>query len=255
MSSLALQNQFPLTKLTGSKFPVKASVLHRNLEVASNFSTWMKRQIERYEFVKNVDFEIRQPKSCSSGSKSGTSKSDYYLTLNMSKELAMVEETEIGRRVRKYFLECERQLLTTSLSEEVDYRDKRGKMVTNEYGTKYVPEVPMEEKTMIIVAEAAEELGLEEGKHFIVNLSESEKLTGMFYYNVRRVLGIERKNAQIALCLQGKLHVRELKSKYFEPQISLTLQRSYQYQERLVPQLPQHSQPHDSFAQKSVRGQ
>ncbi|MGE9658029.1 antA/AntB antirepressor family protein [Snodgrassella alvi] len=34
---------------------------------------------------------------------------EYHLTLDMAKELAMVEKTEVGRQVRKYFIQCERE--------------------------------------------------------------------------------------------------------------------------------------------------
>ena len=38
------------------------------------------------------------------------SRVDYYLTLDMTKELAMVERNEKGKQARQYFIECERRL-------------------------------------------------------------------------------------------------------------------------------------------------
>jgi phage anti-repressor protein len=165
MSSLALQNQFPLAKLNGSKFPVKASVLHRNLEVDMRLREWLPLRIEEYGFVKNTDFEIRHKKVCGQPLKFQRLVSNVYLTLNTAKELAMVEKSEVGRRVRKYFLKCEKQLLSPKPA---------GKMITDEYGTKYKPKVLPEDKKVKVVATAAEILGIEHRDHFAKDLTWEE---------------------------------------------------------------------------------
>lgn len=102
---------------TQAELLCNARDLHKALQVGRDFSTWIKGRIVEYGFVDGVDF-IRSPKLASDLSNSsngnnskrgGQNKIEYYLNLDMAKELAMVEKTEIGRQVRKYFIQCERE--------------------------------------------------------------------------------------------------------------------------------------------------
>lgn len=54
------------------------------------FSDWIKQRIEQYGF----------------GNKS---TKEYYITIDMAKELCMVENNEIGKRLRRYFIETEKR--------------------------------------------------------------------------------------------------------------------------------------------------
>lgn len=93
---------------------VNARELHKFLKVQRDFSTWIKGRIQEYEFIKNVDYIVVQNLT---SPKRGTSKSrqrvliDYYLSLDMAKELSMVEKTDKGREVRRYFIKCEKVLM------------------------------------------------------------------------------------------------------------------------------------------------
>lgn len=81
---------------------VNARDLHAFLEVGRDFSTWIKDRIEEYGFAEEEDFSPVLGKSTG-----GRPAYDYLLTLDMAKELAMVERTAKGREVRQYFIECE----------------------------------------------------------------------------------------------------------------------------------------------------
>ena len=87
---------------------VNARELHSFVESKQDFSTWIKNRIEKYEFVENQDF-IKLHKKMEL-SKTGQVAIDYYITLDMAKELAMIENNEQGRKVRRYFIECEKKL-------------------------------------------------------------------------------------------------------------------------------------------------
>ena len=89
---------------------VSARELHSFLESKQDFSTWIKNRIEKYEFVENQDFiKLRKKMELS---KTGQVAIEYYVSVGMAKELAMVENNEKGKQARKYFIECEKQLLS-----------------------------------------------------------------------------------------------------------------------------------------------
>lgn len=78
--------------------------LHQFLNVGRDFSTWVKDRIEQYGFVDGEDFSPVLGKS--TGGRPGM---EYHLTLDTAKELAMVENNEQGRQVRRYFIAMERE--------------------------------------------------------------------------------------------------------------------------------------------------
>ena len=95
---------------------VNARDLHAHLGIKTVFANWILRRIEDFGFIKNEDFIIIDPLS-KNGKQSttrvsgwfGESKIDYHLTLDMAKELCMVERSEIGRKARRYFIEIEKE--------------------------------------------------------------------------------------------------------------------------------------------------
>lgn len=91
---------------------VDARLLHQYLEVGRDFSNWIKGRIDEYGFAKDEDFLVLDsPNSANQKLHGGDRRSkDYLLTLDMAKELAMVERTPRGRQMRRYFIECEQQL-------------------------------------------------------------------------------------------------------------------------------------------------
>lgn len=107
---------------------VNARELHAFLAVGRDFSNWMKDRIAEYGFVDGVDFTIVE--TLSSPNLASTNEShlyrrnaakarpqrmkEYALSLNMAKELAMVERNDEGRRARRYFIDCETMLIAVA---------------------------------------------------------------------------------------------------------------------------------------------
>jgi phage anti-repressor protein len=86
---------------------VNARNLHAFLGVGAMFATWIKDRITKYEFAEGVDYLVTVSKT---GIRSNVTTTDYFLTLDMAKEIAMVERNDAGKRARAYFIECERKL-------------------------------------------------------------------------------------------------------------------------------------------------
>ncbi|HGW3824829.1 phage anti-repressor protein [Acinetobacter baumannii] len=88
------------------QFAVDARSLHLFLESKRKFSDWIKSRLIKYGFIENEDF-ILASQNCEA-KHGGHNKSDYYLTLDVAKELSMVENNDKGREARRYFIRCEK---------------------------------------------------------------------------------------------------------------------------------------------------
>ena len=105
----------PDTPINNKPIPtVSARELHRFMEVQTLFKDWIARRIEDFEYEKDRDFiVISGCSNLSDGEFNPNPPKEYYITLDMAKELAMVERNPMGRLARKYFIRCERMVLET----------------------------------------------------------------------------------------------------------------------------------------------
>lgn len=86
---------------------VNARELHSILKNKRKFTDWMKQRIEQYEFVENSDF-ISFSQNCEKPI-GGRPSTEYYITVDMAKQLSMVENNDVGKQMRKYFIEIEKR--------------------------------------------------------------------------------------------------------------------------------------------------
>jgi phage anti-repressor protein len=89
---------------------VDGRTLYTFLEVGKRFASWIVERIEEYKFIENQDFILISQNREIKGRGGDRRSIEYHVTLDMAKELAMVERNEKGREVRRYFIECERRL-------------------------------------------------------------------------------------------------------------------------------------------------
>lgn len=81
---------------------VSGRELHEGLEVKTPYDKWFPRMCE-YGFTEDIDFSTFLSKS--TGGRPGT---DHQLTIDMAKELCMLQRSDKGKEYRQYFIECEK---------------------------------------------------------------------------------------------------------------------------------------------------
>lgn len=84
---------------------IDARALHGWLGPKQRFNDWVRERLSQYAFEEGADFY------CFSSKTGGRPRTDYFLTINMAKELAMVERTPIGQMTRRYFIKMEEAAL------------------------------------------------------------------------------------------------------------------------------------------------
>ena len=92
----------PLTENDGVS-AVMGRDLHQFLEVGRDYTNWFKQMIG-YGFVEGQDFTPDLAKSFG-----GRPRQDHVVSLDMAKEISMIQRTDKGKQARQYFIECERK--------------------------------------------------------------------------------------------------------------------------------------------------
>lgn len=83
--------------------------LHRFLESKQKFTDWIIGRIEKYDFKENQDFILLHKFMKQTDGRGGHNKKDYFITIDMGKELSMVENNAKGREARQYFIEVDKK--------------------------------------------------------------------------------------------------------------------------------------------------
>lgn len=84
---------------------VSGRQLHEALGVKTKYADWFNRMID-YGFTENQDFLLL--KNEQQTGRGGHNKVDHIIKLDMAKEIAMIQRTNKGKEVRKYFIQVEK---------------------------------------------------------------------------------------------------------------------------------------------------
>lgn len=84
------------------KQTVSARELHKQLNIESNFTTWFKRMVE-YGFEEEKDFFPKMEESTG-----GRPQTNYDISVDMAKQICMIQRTPEGKQVRQYLIDLEK---------------------------------------------------------------------------------------------------------------------------------------------------
>lgn len=86
---------------------VSGRELHKGLEIQTPYKQWIDRMID-YGFEVNTDYIIMSEKVHTQKSVRAYEQENHIMTLDMGKEIAMIQRSDAGKNIRKYFIEIEK---------------------------------------------------------------------------------------------------------------------------------------------------
>lgn len=85
---------------------VSARDLHEGLEIGTQYTKWFERMCE-YGFAENADYRaISQKRLTAQGNE--TTYTDHEISIDMAKQICMIQRSEKGKLYRQYFIDLEK---------------------------------------------------------------------------------------------------------------------------------------------------
>ena len=89
---------------------VSGRELHEFLEIRTKYKDWFRRMVE-YGFEEAIDFiRVAQKRATNNLKNPVTTVIDHAISIDMAKEISMIQRTEKGKAARQYFINCEKKL-------------------------------------------------------------------------------------------------------------------------------------------------
>lgn len=89
---------------------VSGRELHEFLEIRTKYKDWFRRMVE-YGVEEEIDFiRVAQKRATNNLKNPVTTVIDHAISIDMAKEISMIQRTEKGKIARQYFINCEKKL-------------------------------------------------------------------------------------------------------------------------------------------------
>ena len=224
---------------------VSARELHTGLEISERFQSWFNRQLQ-YGFQENTDYIGRKEFNTLAKQE----LQDYFISVDMAKQICMIQRTEKGRLYRQYFIDLEKawntpeQVMARALqfaSKQIDSLKDRCKFLGGqvveqqkiiselEPKANYVDTI-LQSKSLVLMTQIAKDYGMSARKmnQILNNLKVQYKANGQWVlyskyqnqgYVHSRTIDIVRSNGMAEVKMQtewtqkGRLFLYELLKK------------------------------------------
>ncbi|OUL09235.1 oxidoreductase [Sedimentibacter sp. SX930] len=110
MNNLAERHNplIPLHEESDGSVAVMGRDLHNFLKVGTQYTKWFERMAE-YGFEENQDYVLVSQKRLTNNPKNPyTEAVDHIMTIDMAKEISMIQRNEKGKQARQYFIQIEK---------------------------------------------------------------------------------------------------------------------------------------------------
>ncbi len=100
-------NQLLKVNYDSNRITLSARELHEFLGIGTQYTKWFDRMCE-YGFTENIDYRtISQKRLTTQGNE--TTYTDHEITIEMAKEIAVIQRSDKGKQARQYFIELEKK--------------------------------------------------------------------------------------------------------------------------------------------------
>lgn len=93
-----------ILKVDNDTMTVSARELHERLCISTRFNDWFPRMCE-YGFIEGSDFYSKMSKTSEKG---GRPTTDYDISVDMAKQICMIQRTPEGKAIRQYLIDLEK---------------------------------------------------------------------------------------------------------------------------------------------------
>lgn len=99
----------PIVQMQDSVQAVMGRDLHTFLQIGTDYRHWFSRMVT-YGFEEGVDYAVKNDRSLPPAGMPSRPRLNHIVSLDMAKEIAMIQRSELGRQARRYFIEAEKEL-------------------------------------------------------------------------------------------------------------------------------------------------